>query len=408
MEVLHPRCAGLDVHSDNVVACRRIANDKSVEIEVKTFKTTTRDLLQLRVWLLEGGCTHVVMEATGVYWKPVWHALEEGLELILANPAHVRNVPGRKSDVSDAQWLAELLAHGLVRPSFVPERATQEMRDFTRTHTQLVREKARHIQRIQKVLEDADLKLTDVLSDVTGVSGTAILKALVGGERDPERLADLAVGTATRKHAELAQALDGHFRDHHAVLVNLHLNQVEAIQAALATLEARLGEALEPLREEMALLSSIHGVGPTSAPVLLAEIGADMARFPTVGNLVSWAGMCPKMDESNKKRRSTRLKKGAPWLKTTLVQCAWAAVKVKNSYLRARFLRLKTRRGPKKAIVAIAADILRAAYFVLTRRVPYQDLGAEFYDRQDTTKATANLVKRLNKLGFEVSLSPVA
>jgi transposase len=408
MEVLHPRCAGLDVHSDNVVACRRIAHARSCRTEVKTFETTTRALLKLRAWLLEVDCTHVVMESTGVYWKPVWHALEEGIELILANPSHVKNVPGRKSDVSDAQWLAELLAHGLVRASFVPTQATQEMRDLTRTHTQMARELGRHTQRIQKVLEDADIKLTDVLSDITGVSGTAMLKALIAGERDPQKLATLAVGKAKRNHAELVQALDGHFREHHAYLVDLHLKQIEAIGTALAGLEARLENLLEPLREQVELLGTIHGIGPTNAPVVLAEIGSDMARYPTVGHLVSWAGLCPKMDESNKRRRNTRIRKGDPWLKTMLVQAAWSAVKVKDSYFRARFHRLMGRRGAKKAIIAIAADILRACYFVLKRRVPFQDLGADFFDRQDKTKATASLIKRLRNLGYEVSLSPVA
>jgi transposase len=408
MEVLHPRCAGLDVHGDNVVACRRIIRGCVPETEVKTFDTTTRALLKLRAWLLEKGCTHVVMEATGVYWKPVWHALEEGLELILANPAHVKNVPGRKSDVNDAQWLAELLAHGLVRSSFVPERATQERRDLTRTHTQLVREQARHIQRIQKVLEDADIKLADVLSDVTGTSGVAMLKALVAGERDPERLADMAVGVAKNSRAELVLALEGHFREHHGFLLDLHLKQLEAIWDAMTTLEARLGEALEPLREEVNLLKTIPGVGSTGAPVLLAEIGPDMSRFPTVGHLVSWGGFCPRLDESNKKKRNTRTKKGDSWLKTMLVQCAWSAIKPKGSYLHARFQRLKARRGPKKAIMAIAADLLRATYFILKRRVPYKDLGGDFYDRLNTTKATATLVKRLKALGHNVTLSPAS
>jgi len=408
VELLHPRCAGLDVHSDNVVACRRIEQNKSVAAEVKTFEATTRGLLKLRAWLLEASCTHAVMEATGVYWKPVWHALEEGLDLILANPMHVRNVPGRKSDVSDAQWMAELLAHGLVRASFVPERATQEMRDLTRTHTQMSRELGRHTQRIQKVLEDADIKLTEVLTDLTGMSAMAILKALVAGERDPYKLASLSIGRAKSKHTELVEALTGHFREHHGFLLNLHIQQIEAISAALAELEAHLGEALEPHREQVRLLITIPGIGPTAAPVLLAEVGSDMTRFPNVGHLISWAGLCPKMDESNRKRKNTRIKKGAPWLKSMLVQCAWSAIKMKDSYFRARFYRLKSRRGPKKAIVAIAADLLRAAYFILKRVVPYHELGGDFYDRMDSTKATASLVRRLKNLGYEVSLSPVA
>jgi transposase len=412
MEVLYPRCAGLDVHKDTVVACRRAVDDVETRQEVRTFRTTTRGLLSLREWLEAWGCTHVVMESTGVYWKPVWHALEPAdeedpgkLACILANPAHVRNVPGRKSDVSDAQWLAELLAHGLVAPSFVPERATQQMRDLTRTHTQLTRELARHVQRIQKALEDADIKLTGLLADLTGASGMAILKALVAGERDPEVLAGMALGRAKRKHDDLVEALSGHFREHHAFLVGLHLAQVESIQEALGAVEERLNEALEPLRHKERLLCTIHGIGPTSAPVVLAEIGPDMTRFPSVGHLISWAGFCPKLDQSAGKRKNTTVKKGAPWLKTMLVQCAWAAITVKGSYLRSRYLRLRARRGAKKAIVAVAADILRAAYFILKRDVPYQDLGGDYYDRLDTTKATRSLVKRLQSLGFDVALT---
>ena len=408
MEVVHARCAGLDIHKDTVVACRRVVAKHKVKTEVQTFLTTTKGLLELRGWLLEVDCNQVVMESTGIYWKPVWHTLEEGFGLVLANPMHVRQVPGRKSDVNDAQWLAELLAHGLVAPSFVPDRATQELRALTRTYTQLTREVGRHTQRIQKALEDADIKLTSVLTDIMGKTGRLILRALIQGERDPHKLADLALGKAKRKRLELTEALDGHFHDHHAFLVRLHLEQVEGLEASLAQIEARVGDLLEPLAEQVRLLCTIPGIGPTSATVILAEIGPDMSRFPTVGHLVSWAGLCPEMHESAGKRRSTRVRKGDPWLKAMLVQCAWPSISVKDSYLRARFLRLKARRGVKKAIVAIAADILRAVYFILTRNTPYRDLGAGFFDRLDTTKATANLVRRLRALGYDVQITPAA
>lgn len=408
MEVVHARCAGLDVHKDTVVACRRVAAKRKVETEVRTFLTTTKGLLELRTWLEEARCTQVVMESTGVYWKPVWHTLEGGPGLVLANPMHVKQVPGRKSDVNDAQWLAELLAHGLVAPSFVPDRPIQELRALTRTYTQLVREVGRHTQRIQKALEDADLKVASVLTDILGMTGRAILRALIQGERDPQRLASLALGKAKRKRQELAEALDGHFRDHHAFLIDLHLRQVEMLEASLAQIEARIQVLLEPMAEQVRLLCTIPGIGLRAAIVVLAEIGLDMSRFPTVGHLVSWAGLCPEMHESAGKRRSTRIRKGDPWLKAMLVQCAWPAVSVKDSYLRARFLRLKARRGVKKAIVAIAADLLRAAYFILTRRTPYHDLGAAFFDRLDTTKATANLVRRLRALGYDVHITPAA
>ncbi|MFN8012131.1 MAG: IS110 family transposase [Holophagaceae bacterium] len=408
MQVLHPKCAGLDVHKDSVVACRRVLVKGKVQAEVRTFLTTARGLMKLSAWLAQAECSHVVMESTGIYWKPVWHALEAGFALLLANPMHVRQVPGRKSDVNDAQWLAELLAHGLVAPSFVPDRPTQELRDLTRTHTQLTREIGRHTQRIQKTLEDADLKLTGVLSDILGKSGRAMLRAMIQGERDAHRLAGLALGKAKRKQPELVEALQGHFRSHHGFMVDLHLKQVEALEAALAEIEARIDAHLDPLREQVRLLCTIPGIGPTAAPVLLAEVGFDMNRFPTVGHLISWAGLCPQMHESAGKRKSTRIRKGAPWLKAMLVQCAWPAISVKNSYLRARFLRLKARRGAKKAIVAIAADLLRAVYFILQRGEPYRDLGGTFFDRLDTTKATSRLVRKLQALGYDVHITPAA
>ncbi|HLO67744.1 MAG TPA: IS110 family transposase [Holophaga sp.] len=408
MEVLHPRCAGLDLGAELVVACRRLVTEAGVQAEVQSFGGTVRELMRLRAWLEDAGVTHVVMEATGVYWKPVWHALEDGPELILANPMHVKQVPGRKSDVNDAQWLADLLAHGLVQASFVPDRATQELRDLTRTHKQLTREAARHVQRIQKVLEDADIKLTGVLADVLGGSGRRILKSLVEGERSPEKLADLALRKARKKIPELIEALGGHIRSHHRFLIGLHLGQLEAVEAAIKDLESRMEEHLKPHAEQVRLLCTIPGIGLTGARAILAEIGSDMSRFPTVGHLISWAGFCPQMHESAGKRKTTRIRKGAPWLKEMLVQCAWSAVRVKDSYLKARFHRLKARRGPKKAIVAIGADMLRATYFILKRGTEYQDLGGDYYDRLDTNKARSNLVRRLKALGYEVELTPVA
>ncbi|BDU75480.1 IS110 family RNA-guided transposase [Mesoterricola sediminis] len=408
MEVLHARCAGLDLGKELVVACRRVVGSSGATSEVRSFGASVRELMRLRDWLEEAGITHVVMEATGVYWKPVWHALEDSFELILANPKHVKQVPGRKSDVNDAQWLADLLAHGLIQASFVPPRATQELRDLTRTHKQLTREVARHALRIQKVLEDADIKLSGVLTDVLGASGKRILKAIVGGEQSPEILANLALRTARKKIPELQEALGGHIRSHHRFPIGIHLAQIEAIEGSIAQVEGRLEEHLKPQAEQVRLLCTIPGIGLIAARTILAEIGSDMTRFPTVGHLVSWAGFCPQMHESAGKRKSTRIRKGAPWLKEMLVQCAWPAIKVKDSYLRARFNRLKARRGSKKAIVAIAADMLRAAYFILKREVPYTDLGGDYYDRLDSNKARANLVRRLKALGYEVQLTPVA
>lgn len=403
MEVLHPRCAGLDVHKDSVVACVRCVS-APVHREVRSFPTTTRGLLALAEWLGAHGCTHVAMEATGVYWKPVWHVLDGQFELVLANAQHIRNVPGRKTDVNDASWIADLLAHGLIRSSFVPPARVQELRDLTRTRKQLVREIAQHSLRIQKVLEDANLKLGSVLSNVLGTSGRAMLTAILAGEEDPERLAALAVGTARRKHPDLVEALRGRVTSHHRALLRLHLDLIAALEAALREVDAAVGKALAPIRAHAELLTTMPGVSDVVAHVIVAEIGVDMTRFPTAGHLVSWAGLCPRNDESAGKRRSTRVRKSANWLKTTLVTAAWAAVRKHDSYLRAQFLRLKARRGAKKAILAVAASMLTAAYFMLRDGVGYHDLGAQHFDRRDKTKTIRRLLRRLTDLGCEVEV----
>jgi transposase len=344
------------------------------------------------------------MEATGVYWKPVWHLLEDRFELILANAQHVRNVPGRKTDVNDATWLADLLAHGLIRSSFVPPAPIQELRDLTRTRKQLVREISQHSLRIQKVLEDANIKVASVLSDVLGRSGRAMLAALIAGEADPERLADLAQGTARKKRAELIEALRGRVTAHHRTLLTLHLGVVAALEAALGDVDAALGKALAPIQAQAHLLTTMPGVSDLVAQVVVAEIGVDMARFPTAGHLVSWAGLCPRNDESAGKRRSTRVRKSGQWLKTTLVTSAWSAVRVKESYLRAQFLRIKARRGPKKAILAVAASMLTAAYYMLRDGLEYRDLGPRYLDQRDRTKTITRLLRRLSDLGCDVAV----
>ena len=407
MQVLYPRCAGLDVHKDTVVARIRCVSDPPHD-EVRSYPTTTSALLELNDWLTDHGVTHVAMEATGIYWKPIWHLLEGHFELVLANAQHIKNVPGRKTDVNDAAWIADLLAHGLIRASFVPPTPIQELRDLTRTRKQLVREISQHSLRIQKTLEDANLKLGSVLSDVLGSSGRAILHALLDGETDPDKLADLAQGTARKKRAELVEALHGRIRPHHQALLRIHLNLVDALRQALADVDARVGKTLAPIQSCARLLTTLPGVSDLTAQVLVAEIGVDMARFPTAGHLISWAGLCPKNDESAGKRRSTRLRKGAPWLKTTLVTAAWAAVKVKNTYLQAQFLRLKPRRGAKKAIVAVAASMLTAAYHMLKNGLEYHDLGADHFSRRDRSKVILRLVKRLHDLGCNVQVNPQA
>jgi transposase len=407
MEVLYPRCAGLDLGKDALVACVRI-HGQPVHQEWRTFGMTTRELLALATWLAEQGVTHIAMEATGSYWKAVWYLLEEAFTLTLANAAHVRNVPGRKSDVKDAAWIADLLAHGLIRGSFVPPAPIQEVRDLTRTRKQLVREIAQHTQRLQKTLDTANLKVTGVISHLLGVSGRAILRALIAGESDPAQLADLAHGTLKTKRAALVEALTGRLTAHHRRLLKLHLTLIEQLEAAVAEIDAQLGEALAPFREAVQRVDAVPGIDTVVAQAILGEIGLDMSRFPTHQHLISWACVCRRLDETAGKRKSTRTRKGACWLKTVLVQAAWAAVRTKNSYYRAQFFRLRARRGPKKAIVAVAASMLTAIYYILRDGVEYRELGGQYFERLDRTKMTQRLVKRLRDLGYQVNLEEVA
>lgn len=407
MQLLYARCAGLDVHARQVVACARIVVDHTVRYQRLTVPTTTRGLLELADWLASHEVTHVAMEATGVYWKPVWHLLEGQIELTLANAQHVKNVPGRKSDVHDAQWLADLLAVGLIRGSFVPPRPIQDLRDLTRTRKQLVREIGRHTQRLQKILEDANIKLTETISDIRGQSGRAVLHALIAGETDPERLVALTRGLKA-SHGQLVDALTGRVTAHHRFMLKLHVDQIEAIEAGLATLEQRLTEALRPFRAAVDLLKTIPGISDTVAAVILAEVGDNIGPFPTAGHLVSWAGFAPRLDESAGKRRSTRTRPSAPWLKTTLVQAAWGAARTKDSYFHAQFARLKSRRGPKKAIMAVAASMITAIYYMLRNGVEFEDLGAQHFVHHDKDQITKRLLRRLHDLGVEVEIKNAA
>jgi len=409
MEVLHSHCAGLDVHKESVVACVRHMAGGKVTAPVKTFKTTTAELMLLSDWLSAEGVTHIVMEATGVYWKPVWHILSDGeFELILANAAHVKNVPGRKTDVNDAMWLADLIAHGLIRASFVPDEPTQQMRDLMRTRKQMVRERSSHVQRIQKTLEDANIKLDSVVTDILGLSGRRIIEALVAGQTMPQALATLAHRRIHASADELEAALRGRLTKHHRFLLKLHLDQIDAFDAAIAAIDQEVNVNVEPFRAAIELLSSIPGIGNLAATVIVSEIGIDMSRFPTDGHLISWAGLCPRNDESAGKRRSTKMKKGAPWLKTTLVQCAWAASRTNGSYLQGQYHRLRSRRGSKKAICAVAASMLTAAYHMLKNGAFYEDLGADHFDRREKNKQILRLVNRLQSLGYAVEITPQA
>ena len=408
MEALYPHCAGLDVHKETVVACVRHMEGQ-VRTAVKTFSSTTRGLMDLSAWLSEEAVTDVAMEATGVYWKPVWHILSDGeFHLVLANAAHVKNVPGRKTDVNDATWLADLMAHGLIRASFVPDELTEQMRNLLRTRKQFVRERASQVQRIQKTLEDANIKLESVISDVVGVSGRRMIEALIRGQSEPQELAALADGRIRATGAQLEAALRGRVKAHHRFLLRLHLDHLDAVDAAIARIDKEVDGQIEPFRTAVERLSSIPGVSSLSAEVIVSEVGLDMSRFPTVGHFISWAGLCPKNDQSAGKRRSTRMRKGAPWLKTILIQCAWAATRVKGCYLQAQYLRLRSRRGAKKAAGAVAASILTAAYHMLRDGTSYQELGGSHFDRRSTTQQVDRLLKRLHHLGYDVQIAPVA
>lgn len=408
MHVMHPRCAALDLGKDELMAAVRLQAGASVERGCRSYRTTSGQLLELSSWLVSLGVTHVVMEATGSYWKSVWHVLEGQFELTLANPAQVKNLPGRKSDVNDATWMADLLAHGLIRGSFVPPGPIDELRELTRTRKQFVREIGRHTQRIQKILDVANLKLTGTITDVLGVSGRAIVKSLIAGETNPERLADLVDYRLKAKRERLVEALHGRLTPQQRRLLSMHLALVETIEASIEQLDRDIEKAVSPFRDIVEWLKGIPGLSDIAVPALLAEIGVDMTKFKTHRHLLSWARICPRLDQSAGKVLSTRTPKGAVWVKTLLIQAAWAAIKTKDSYLRAQFLRLRARRGAKKAIGAVAASILTAAYYVIRDRTPYQDLGSQYFAQRDRSHHARRLVARLEKLGYSVQLSDLA
>jgi transposase len=420
MDVMHERCAGLDVHKAKIVACVRLMTGGKVNRECRTFDTTTAGLLALLAWLTESGCTHVAMEATGVYWKPVWNILGDGpFELMVANAAHIKNVPGRKTDVNDATWIADLVACGLIKASFVPGEAIQELRSLLRARKQLTREQTRHIQRIQKTLEEANIKLDSVISDILGLTGRRMIEAMIAGVRNPSKLAALADRRIKASPKELYDALHGRLTDHHRFMLGLYLEQYDALDKAVLEIdrqvdasvtrtdaEVKAGQA--PFRSLIDLLCTIPGVSTLGAMIILSEIGRDMSRFPTAGHLLAWAGLCPGQNESAGKRKSSRLRKGAPWLKTLLVQCAWAASRKKDSYYKAQFNRLRGKHGPKKAICAVAASMLTAIYHMLKDGTEHRDLGADHFDRRSTALKANRLVAQLTKLGFEVQIQPLA
>ena len=435
MQIVYEYCAGIDIHKKMVVVCLFVGNTTGQRVkETRSFRTTTVELLALRDWLQAAKCTHVAMESTGVYWKPVYNLLEGACELMVVNAQHIKAVPGRKTDVKDAEWIAELLAHGLLRGSFIPPTEQRELRDLTRYRASVVEDRARIINRLQKVLEDTNIKLGDVATDITGQSARAMLDALLAGQTDPAMLADLARGKMRAKRAALEEALVGVIKPHHQFLLTELLRHLDSLSEAVRRVSAEIVAWMDrqpaaeveqgcppspaSIQEEpekplgwaraVALLCSIPGVSERAAQVILAEIGQDMTRFPTAGHLASWAGMCPGNHESAGKRLSGKTRKGSPWLRKTLVEVANAAARTKNTYLSAQYHRLAARRGRKRALVAVAHTILVIIYRMLSQHQSYEELGSNSFDERDRHTTQKRLVRRLEKLGFQVDLQPLS
>lgn len=408
MEKIYAAVAGLDVHQASIAACRRRAIDsRRTEKEIRTFGTMTSDLLALADWLGEWGVTHVAMESTGVFWKPVFNILESQFEIVLANAQHVKQVPGRKTDVKDCEWISQLMMHGLIRPSYIPELPIREMRDLVRSRTKLVHDRQAVINRMHKVLQDANIKLTTVASDIMGASGRRMIMAIINGNTNPEELADLSKASLRNKIPELRRALEGKITGHHRFLLGELNQQATFLENQIERFGARLEEAAPPFQEKLDLLMGIPGIQLRSAQNLLAEIGPDMTNFPSAGNLASWAGMCPGNNESAGKRRTGKTPNGNRWLRSYLTEAAWAATRCKDSYYRALYQRLVGRRGKKRALIAVAHAILVAIYHMFSKGMAHQDLGPDHFNRMDAKRLTRYYSKKLERLGFTVTITPV-
>ena len=409
MEVLFDRCCGLDVHREQVTACVLISDRGKLKKEIRQFSTFTERLEELARWLDENGVTHVGMESTGVYWKPVYYVLEEAqrFELIVGNAHHIKNVPGRKTDMKDAEWIAHLVRVGLIRKSYVPPPPLRDLRDLVRYRKSLLHAQTAERNRLHKLLETANIKLGSVASDVFGKSGRKMLAAIVAGQTDPLALAELAEGLLRKKLPDLRLALTGRLRDHHRMLLKMQLDRLDEVERHIAALEAEIAIRLAPYRQQVENLDTIPGVDQNAAAAIIAELGPDMSVFPSVGHAAAWASVAPGCNESAGKRRHAAARKGNMFLLTALCEAAMAARNQKGTYLRDKYYRLKGRRGPKRALVAIAHKILIAAYHILRDGVPYQDLRDTYLDSLDKTRVTRNLVRRLERLGHHVTLAPI-
>jgi|SRR5579871_423016 len=405
MEVVHERCCGIDVHKQFITACLVVpgSTGKAVK-EIQTFRTMTADLERFRDWLLAAGCTHVAMESTGVYWKPLYNLLEEtDLTILVVNAQHIKQVPGRKTDVRDCEWIADLLRHGLLQASFIPDQAQRELRELTRYRTSLIQERAAEVNRVQKVLEGANIKLAAVTKDIMGVSAREILAELVAGSTDAVGMAKLARGRLRAKIPALEQALRGRLRPHHQFLIAQQLAHIDALDEAIERVSEEIERRTHPFAETIALLDTIPGVAQRTAEVLVAEIGTDMSRFPTAAHLASWAGLAPGNNESGGKRRSGKTRKGSPWLRAALVEAAHGAGLKKETYLQAQYRHLVRRKGKKRAAVAVAHSIIVIAYHVIKEQRPYTDLGPDYLDRRRSDAAEQRLVAQLRARGYTVS-----
>lgn len=410
MRVVHERCAGLDVHKKTVVGCRIMPDGKGGwETTTRTFSTMTADLFQLADWLREGGVQQVAMESTGVYWKPVFNILEGEFEVVLVNAKHIKFVPGRKTDVKDAQWIAELLQHGLLKASFIPPMEQRELRELVRYRTHLIEERTREVNRVHKVLEDANIKLSSVASNILGVSGREMLEAIIAGKDDPQALAELAKGRMRPKIADLERALTGTVKANHRLLLTLHLEHIDDLNAKLDRLEGEIDQMMPPFdsHDLLVRLDTIPGVDRKTAQVILAELGSDMSRFPTAGHAASWAGLVPGKQESAGRNASARTTKANSYLKAALVQAAQAAGRSKDNYLASQFRRLASRRGTKRAAVAVAHSILVIAYHIIQDGTEYVDLGANYFDEHRQASLQKQLIQRLEKLGLHVTVTPL-
>ena len=407
MQVVYERCCGLDVHKRQVVACvLQTAPDGTVHRQVQTFTTMTADLLALDDWLRQLGVEQIALESTGVFWRPVFNLLEDGRTIVLVNAQHMRAVPGRKTDVKDSEWIADLLRHGLLQPSFIPPKPIRELRELTRYRKTLVAERADLVNRVQKVLETANVKLAAVATDVLGKSGRAMLDAMVSGETDAGTLAELARGRLRSKLPALRQALEGRVEAHHRFLLARLLEHIDFLEATIQQVQEEIDGRMGPYAEAIARLQTIPGVGPLAAATIVAEIGIDMSRFPTAKHLASWAGLCPGHKESGGKRLSGKTRKGDVWLRAVLLEVAWAIAHTKDNYLVAQFRRLAQRRGLKRAALAIAHSVLGISYHLLREGTTYKDLGADYFEQVDKAKIERHHVRRLEQLGYTVTLNP--